>query len=100
MIFGSLAASARESLSLETGSLAVTVSSPRETNTHPSVPMNLIPFGKSPLTIMWTPFAYSASVRNGPWTSHRPFVGNSAEPQISIGPVNSVSMPQCALSMW
>ena len=45
---------------------------------------------------MCTPLAYIASVLNGPWTSHRPFVGNSAVPQISTGPVYSVSMPQCA----
>ena len=35
----------------------MTVSLPRDTKIQPSVPMNLIPFGKSPLTIMWTPLA-------------------------------------------
>ena len=57
MIFGSLAARAVASLSLATGSLPVTRSSPRETKIQPLSPMNLMPFGKSPLTIMCTPFA-------------------------------------------
>ena len=57
MILGSLAASACASLSAATGSLAVTASFPRETNTQPSVPSNLMPLGNSPLTIMWTPLA-------------------------------------------
>ena len=59
------------------GSLDVTVSLPRETKTQPSVPMNLMPFGKSPLTIMWTPLAYIASVLKSPCTSQRPLFGNS-----------------------
>ena len=46
-----------------------------------------------------TPFSYSASVLNGPWTSHSPLFGNSAAPQTSTGPVYSVSIAQCALSM-
>ena len=49
MIFGSLADSAVLSCSFATGSLAVTCSLPRETKIQPSVPMNLMPFGKSPL---------------------------------------------------
>jgi len=53
MIPGSLAASARLSFNRDSGSLAVTLSLPRQ----PSVPMNLMPFGKSPLTIMRTPSA-------------------------------------------
>ena len=57
MIAGSLAASAVASFSLATGSLAVTVSLPRDTKIQPSVPTNLMPFGKSPLTIMCTPLA-------------------------------------------
>ena len=57
MIFGSLAASAWASFSFATGSLAVTVSLPRETKIQPSVPSNLIPFGNSPLTIIRTPSA-------------------------------------------
>src|SRR4030095_13055479 len=51
------------------------------TKIQPSVPSNLIPLGNSVLTIMRTPFAYEASVRNFPCTSHNPFVGNSAQPR-------------------
>src|SRR5919112_4803268 len=100
MIFGSLADSAWLSFSFATGSLAVTASLPRDTNTHPSVPSNRMPFGNSPLTIILTPSAYSPSVLNGPCTSHSPFLGNSAEPHTSTGPVYSVPIPQWALSMW
>ena len=57
MIFGSLAASACGSFSLATGSLAVTVSLPRETKIQPFVPSNRMPFGNSPLTIIRTPLA-------------------------------------------
>ena len=85
---------------MATGSLLVTCSLPRETNTHPSVPMNFSPFGKSPLTIMWTPLAYMPSVLNGPCTFHSPDFGNSALPHTSIGPVYSVPIAQCALSRW
>src|SRR5262245_64705781 len=83
MIFGSLAASAWGSLSLATGSLLVTCSLPRETKIQPVLPSNLMPFGNSVLTTIFTPLAYSASVRNFPCTSQRPFCGNSAVPQTS-----------------
>src|SRR5215469_18675137 len=66
MILGSLAARALLSLSFATGSLEVTCSSPRETKIQPSVPSNLRPLGKSSLMIIFTPFAYRASVRNLP----------------------------------
>jgi hypothetical protein len=56
-IFGSLAESAWLSFSLATGSLAVTDSLPRETNTQPSVPSNRMPFRNSPLTTILTPSA-------------------------------------------
>ena len=57
MIFGSLAESAVESFSLATGSLAVTCSLPRETKIQPSVPLNLMPFGKVAADDHLTPFA-------------------------------------------
>jgi len=46
MIPGSLAASARLSFNRDSGSLAVTLSLPRDTKTQFSVPMNLMPFGE------------------------------------------------------
>ena len=58
MIFGSLAASARASFSFERRiARRSRVSLPRDTKIQPSLPMNLMPFGKSPLTIMCTPLA-------------------------------------------
>ena len=99
-ILGSLADRAWLSLSFVTGSLAVTVSFPRETKIQPAVPSKRMPLGKSPLTIILTPLAYSASVLNLPWTSQSPLAGKSAQPETSTGPVYSVSMAQWAQSTW
>src|ERR1700736_3746957 len=99
MILGSLADNALASFSLATGSLVVTDSLPRETNIHPSLPSNLKPLGNSSLTIILTPFAYRPSLLNLPCTSHNPLVGKSPQPDTSTGPVYSVFMAQCALSM-
>src|ERR1700687_4326105 len=99
MILGSLAKRALGSFNLATGSLVVTCSLPRETNIQPSVPSNLRLLGNSSLTLIRTPFAYRPSVLNLPCTSHSPLVGKSPQPDTSRGPVYSVSIAQCALSM-
>src|SRR5690606_298783 len=82
------------------GSVAVTPTFPRDTNIQPSVPSNRTPLGYFPLISITTSFGYNICTSKSPWTFHKPLVGKSAHPSASNGPLNSVPIPQCAISKW
>src|SRR5690554_8054073 len=98
-IFGSLALNASLGLPPLPGSLAVTPTFPLVTKIQPSSPSNFTPLGLSPPIYMVTPLAYLACTLKSPCTVQRPEVGNWAFPSNSIGPVYSVPMPQCPISI-
>ena len=60
--FGLLASRGFSSVGLAVGSLAVAASDPRDTQIHPSSPMNLMPLGSLSDTVMSTLPGYSSSM--------------------------------------
>jgi hypothetical protein len=62
--------------------------------------MNLMPFGSSSDTVIFTLPGYVSSTWYLPCTFQILFVGNSPRPSMRDGPLSSMSIPQCAVSKW